>query len=129
MFSKTADTTSAPAPATPSRPAAPGGNAGRSVLGSDLRITGEITTTGSVEVLGEIDGNITAHGLIIGAEGRVNGSVTADTVEVKGKLDGKIACESFTLRSSAQVKADITTNAVVIESGAQIEGRFLKRKG
>ena len=79
-------------------------------------------------MLGEIDGNITAHGLIIGAEGRVTGSVTADTVEVRGKLDGKIACESFTLRSSAQVKADITTNAVVIESGAQIEGRFLKRK-
>lgn len=128
MFSKTADPTAAPAPTAPSRPASPGGNAGRSVLGSDLRITGEITTTGSVEVLGEIDGNITAHGLIIGAEGRVTGSVTADTVEVRGKLDGKIACESFTLRSSAQVKADITTNAVVIESGAQIEGRFLKRK-
>lgn len=126
MFSKTADPTAAPSP-TP-RPPTPGGNAGRSVLGADLRITGEITTTGSVEVLGEIDGNITAHGLIIGQEGRVTGSVTADTVEVKGKLDGKVAAESFTLRATAQVKADITTNAVVIESGAQIEGRFLKRK-
>ena len=128
MFSKTADPTSAPTPPS-SRPAGPGGNAGRSVLGADLRITGEITSTGSVEILGEIDGNITAHGLIIGQEGRVTGSITADTVEVKGKLDGKVTCESFTLRSSAQVKADITTGAVVIESGAQIEGRFLKRKG
>jgi cytoskeletal protein CcmA (bactofilin family) len=129
MFSKTAEPTSAPtASTTPPRPAAPGGNAGRSVLGADLRITGEITTTGSVEVLGEIDGTLTAHGLIIGAEGRVTGSVTADTVEVKGKLDGKVACETFTLRATARVKADITTSAVVIESGAEIEGRFLKRK-
>ena len=126
MFSKTADPTSAP---TPSRPAAPGGNAGRSVLGADLRITGEITTTGSVEILGEIDGNITANGLIVGQEGRVTGSVSAQTVEVRGKLDGKVACDSFTLRSSAQVKADITTAGIVIESGAQIEGRFLKAKG
>ncbi|WP_103258906.1 bactofilin family protein [Tabrizicola aquatica] len=126
MFSKTADPTAAP---TPSRPAAPGGNAGRSVLGADLRITGEITTTGSVEVLGEIDGNITANGLIVGQEGRVTGSVSAQTVEVRGKLDGKVACDSFTLRSSAQVKADITTAGIVIESGAQIEGRFLKAKG
>lgn len=126
MFSKTADPSSAP---TPSRPAAPGGNAGRSVLGADLRITGEITTTGSVEVLGEIDGNITANGLIVGHEGRVTGSVTAQTVEVRGKLDGKVACDSFTLRASAQVKADVTTGAIVIESGAQIEGRFLKPKG
>lgn len=126
MFSKTADPTSVP---TPSRPAAPGGNAGRSVLGADLRITGEITTTGSVEILGEIDGNITANGLIVGQEGRVTGSVSAQTVEVRGKLDGKVTCDSFTLRSSAEVKADVTTAGIVIESGAQIEGRFLKAKG
>jgi len=127
MFSKTADPTSTPSPAAP-RPTSPGSNAGRSVLGADLRITGEISTTGSVEVLGEIDGNITAHGLTIGQEGRVRGSVQAATVEVKGKLDGKVACESFTLRSTAEVKADITTDAIVIESGAVMDGRFLKPK-
>lgn len=126
MFSKTADPASPPVP-RPMTP--PGTNASRSVLGADLRITGEISTTGSVEVLGEIDGNLTANGLIIGAEGRMRGSVQAHTVEVKGKLDGKVACESFTLRSSAEVKADVTTSAIVIESGAVMDGRFLKPKG
>lgn len=135
MFSKTADPTGASAPtpgttpaATP-RPAGAGSNTARSVLGADLRITGEITSAGSVEVLGEIDGNITAKGLIIGQEGRVTGSVKADTVEVKGRLDGKVTSESFTLRSSALVKADVTTATIVIESGASMEGRFLKPKG
>lgn len=128
MFSKTAEPTASPSPAVP-RPVSPGTNVGRSVLGADLKITGEISTTGSVEVLGEIDGNITAHGLIIGQEGRVKGSIKADTVEVKGKLDGKVACESFTLRSTAEVKADVTTGGIVIESGAAMEGRFLKPKG
>lgn len=128
MFSKTADPTSAPPPGV-ARPTTPGSNAGRSVLGADLRITGEVTTTGSVEVLGEIDGNISAHGLIIGQEGRVKGTVKADTIEVKGKLDGKVLCASFILRSTAEVKADITTGGIVIESGAAIEGRFLKPKG
>jgi cytoskeletal protein CcmA (bactofilin family) len=125
MFSKTADPTSPPA--VP-RPTAPGSNAGRSVLGADLRITGEVVTTGSVEVLGEIEGNITAHGLLIGAEGRVKGSVQADTVEVKGRLDGKVTCNSFTLRSTAAVKADVTTSGIVIESGAAMDGRCLKAK-
>ncbi len=136
MFSKTADQTatpaanpaSAPSPTTP-RSGGAGSNTTRSVLGADLRITGEITSTGAVEVLGEIDGNITAQGLIIGQEGRVTGSVKADTVEVKGRLDGKVACESFTLRASAQVKVDVTTITIVIESGASMEGRFLKPKG
>jgi cytoskeletal protein CcmA (bactofilin family) len=129
MFSKTSDPTSAPtAPAVP-RPVAPGSNSARSVLGADLKITGEITSTGSVEILGEIDGNITANGLIIGQEGRVKGSISAHTVEVKGRLDGKVVCEVFTLRASSLVKADITTTGIVIESGAQIDGRFLKPKG
>ena len=81
MFSKTSEPTSAP---SVPRPSAPGTNSARSVLGADLRITGEVSSAGSVEVLGEIDGNITANGLIIGNEGKVKGTVTAHTVEVKG---------------------------------------------
>ncbi|MDZ4088027.1 MAG: polymer-forming cytoskeletal protein [Tabrizicola sp.] len=125
MFSKTSDPTSAP---PVPRPSAPGTNSARSVLGADLRITGEITSSGSVEVLGEIEGNITANGLIIGQEGQVKGSITAHTVEVKGKFDGKVSCESFTLRASSEVKADVNAAALVIESGARIEGRFTKPK-
>ncbi len=128
MFSKTADPATSPASAAP-RPATPGSNAGRSVLSSDLRITGEIASTGSIEVLGEVDGNITAHGLIIGQEGRVKGTIKSETVEVKGKFDGKIICDSFTLRATAEVKADVTTTTIVIESGATMEGRFIKAKG
>lgn len=128
MFSKSADPTAAPTAPT-ARSSGPGSNTGRSVLGADLRITGEITTTGSVEILGEIDGNITAHGLIIGQEGQVKGSIRASSVEVKGQLEGTVACESFTLRSSAKVKADVTTGGIVIESGAVMDGRFLRPKG
>ncbi|CAN1563781.1 CcmA Integral membrane protein CcmA involved in cell shape determination [Paracoccaceae bacterium] len=127
MFSKSAEPTTAPPP--PTRPPVLGSNSARSVLGADLRITGEISSSGTVEIQGEIDGNITANGLIIGHEGRVKGSITASSVEIKGQFSGKVACESFTLRSTAVVKADITSTGIVIESGAQIEGRFLKPKG
>jgi cytoskeletal protein CcmA (bactofilin family) len=121
MFSKTADPTSAP-----SRPAS--GNASRSILAADLKITGDVTSSGSVEVLGEVDGNIAADLLTIGQEGRVSGTVKARSVEVKGHVDGKVACADFTMRASAQVAADVTYAVVVIESGAQIEGRFTLAK-
>ena len=136
MFSKTADPTATNQPV--SRPTGASGmaggpvsgsNAARSVLGADLRITGEISTTGMVEVLGEVEGNLVAAGLIIGQEGRLKGSVKAGMVDVKGTLDGKVACDSLTLRSTAVVRADFTTSGIVIESGAAIDGRFLKPKG
>lgn len=121
MFSKTADPTSSPVPR-----AAGSGNAALSILAADLKITGEITSSGVVEVYGEVDGNVTAETLTIGAEGRVSGSVKANAVEVKGNVDGKIASNSFTMRASAQVGADVTYSSLVIESGARIEGRFSK---
>ena len=135
MFSKTADPTATPPAVT--RPTGASGTAGvplsgsnaaRSVLGADLRITGEISTTGMVEVLGEVDGNLVAAGLIIGQEGRLKGSVRAGMVDVKGTLDGKVTCDSLTLRSTATVRADFITAGIVIESGASIDGRFLKPK-
>ncbi len=124
MFSKP-DT----APAAPQTSRATNPNAGKSVLASDLRITGEITSTGAVEVYGDIDGNLSARNLLIGGEGAVKGTVSAETVEVKGKLDGRVSSQSFTLRGTAQVQADVSYTSLVIESGAQIEGRFTRPKG
>lgn len=123
MFSKSPD--HAPVPTAPGRPPA---GLTKSVLASDLRITGEVSSTGTIEVLGEIEGNITARGLIVGAEGRMNGTVSAETVEIKGRLDGRVATQAFALRATAEVAADVTYSTLVIESGAQIEGKFTLNK-
>ena len=123
MFSKTADPTSAP----PATGALRTSNA-KSVLAQDLRITGEITSSGSIEILGEVDGTIHARGLTVGPEGRVSGTVSAEVVEIKGKLDGKVASQSFTLRAAAEVVAEVTYTTLVIESGASIEGKFALNK-
>lgn len=123
MFSKSPD----PAPtATGTQARAPG--VSKSVLASDLRITGEISSTGTIEVLGEIEGNLTARGLIVGSEGRMNGTVSAESVEVKGKLNGQVATHTFALRATAEVEADVAYSSLVIESGAQIEGKFTLNK-
>lgn len=131
MFNKTADPTAdptaAPTAGAVSAASRPASNT-KSVLAHDLRIVGEITSNGTIEVLGEIEGNLSARGLVVGAEGRMSGSVSADTVEVKGKLTGRVASDTFTLRAAAQVAADITYTNLVIESGAQIEGKFMLAK-
>lgn len=125
MFSKSADPTSAP----PVPPRSGGTNVGKSILGPDLRITGEVVSSGAVEVLGEVDGNLAADSLTIGNDGRLSGSVRANSVEVKGRLDGKVESQGFTTRASAQVAADVIYTTLVIESGAQVEGRFAHPKG
>ncbi|MFN4131419.1 MAG: polymer-forming cytoskeletal protein, partial [Paracoccaceae bacterium] len=103
MFNKTSDQTTPPGGAPPTRPSNT-----KSTFASDLKITGEISSIGDIEMMGDIDGNVTAHSLTVGPEGRMNGTITAETVDVRGKVDGQINAGSFTLRAAAQVAADIT---------------------
>lgn len=119
MFSKT----DSPSPA-------PRANGTKSVLGADLVITGDVTSTGAVEIHGQLDGNLTAQGLIVGSDGTIKGTVSAETVEVKGKLEGRVSTDNLTLRASAVIQADVTYSVTSIESGAQIQGRLtLAKKG
>ncbi|MEY3309525.1 MAG: hypothetical protein RLZZ413_3563 [Pseudomonadota bacterium] len=122
MTTKPAETDTA---LRPPRPNVPGG---RTVLAADIRLSGDLSSTGTVEILGEVSGDITAQTLIVGAEGLVKGSVSAEAVEVRGTLDGKVSCLSFTLRSSAVVTAEVNYDILIIESGAQIDGRFKRAK-
>ena len=71
MFSKTTDPTSAPPRPTTGAP-----SNSRSILAADLKITGDVRSTGSVELLGEVDGTISAHTLLIGNDGRMTGTTT-----------------------------------------------------
>jgi len=123
MTTKPADTDMALRP--PTRPNVPGG---RTVLAADIRLSGDLSSSGTVEILGEVSGDITAQTLIVGAEGLVKGSVSAEAVEVRGTLDGKVSCLSFMLRSSAVVTAEVNYDILIIESGAQIDGRFKRAK-
>lgn len=107
----------------------PAAQAGRSVIAQDVRIKGDLGSDGTVEIMGEVEGRINARTLVIGSEGLVKGTITAETVDVRGKVDGKISCASLILRSAAQVKADVAYVTVAIESGATVEGRFLRSKG
>ena len=108
------------------RPTAP---AGRSVIGSDVIITGDIGSEGTVEIMGRIDGKIAARSVIIGSEGRIAGTISAETVDLRGQMDGKISCAGLTLRSVSQVRADVNYHSLTIESGAQIDGKFTRAKG
>ncbi len=102
--------------------------AGRSLIGPDVIITGDIGSEGTVEILGRIDGKIAARTVVVGGEGRINGAVSAETVDMRGQMEGKISCAALTLRSVAQVRADVNYHSLTIESGAQIDGKFLRAK-
>lgn len=95
-----------------------------SVLASDLIITGVVASEGTIELHGAIDGEMSAAFVVIGHDGRMKGRVQAGQVELRGELDGAVTCGALTLRAQARLHADAQSSRLIIESGAEVEGRF-----
>lgn len=93
-----------------------------SVLSSDLHITGNLKTTGDIQVEGSVDGDIRAHLLTVGESATIKGEVVADDVVINGRIVGRVRGLKVRLTSTARVEGDIIHKTIAIESGAHFEG-------
>ncbi|MFV0514922.1 MAG: polymer-forming cytoskeletal protein [Jhaorihella sp.] len=120
---KSAAPTSAPAaPPGEYRPSAPKAKPPASVLSTDLHITGNLKTTGDIQVEGTVEGDIRAHLLTIGESATIKGEVTADDVVINGRVVGRVRGLKVRLTATARVEGDIIHKTIAIESGAHFEG-------
>ena len=93
-----------------------------SILSADLHVTGNMKTTGDVQVEGTVEGDIRAHLLTIGESATIKGEVTADDVVINGRIVGRVRGLKVRLTSTARVEGDIIHKTIAIESGAHFEG-------
>ncbi|TCP63283.1 cytoskeletal protein CcmA (bactofilin family) [Rhodovulum bhavnagarense] len=93
-----------------------------SMLSSDLVVTGNLKTTGDIQVEGTIDGDINAHLLTVGENATVRGECVADDVVINGRVIGRVRGLKVRLTSTARVEGDIIHKTIAIESGAHFEG-------
>lgn len=120
----------APAPkpsGTEFKASAPKAKPPASVLSADLHITGNLKTSGDIQIEGTVDGDIRAHLLTVGEGATVKGEVIADDVVVNGRVVGKVRGLKVRLTSTARVEGDIIHKTIAIESGAHFEGSVQRK--
>ena len=93
-----------------------------SILSPDLTVTGNLKTTGDIQVEGTVEGDIRAHLLTVGESATIRGEVVADDIVVNGRVQGTVRGLKVRLTSTARVEGDIIHKTIAIESGAQFEG-------
>ncbi|MDF1718302.1 MAG: polymer-forming cytoskeletal protein [Antarcticimicrobium sp.] len=113
--------TAAPSPSD-YKSSAPKAKPPASVLSSDLHITGNLKTSGDIQVEGTVEGDIRAHLLTVGETATIKGEVSADDVVVNGRIVGRVRGLKVRLTSTARVEGDIIHKTIAIESGAHFEG-------
>lgn len=105
-----------------SRPPAP------STLGGDLRIRGEISGRGEINLHGRAWGDVKVDRFIVAETAELEGSIVAAFVEIHGWVKGTIEATSVRIRKTARVESDITYGEIEIEQGAVFEGRCVRKK-
>jgi cytoskeletal protein CcmA (bactofilin family) len=98
----------------------------KSVIGNDLKIIGQglkIIGRGTLQVDGEIEGDVQAVEVVVGERGKVTGMVAGQQVVVRGKVSGVVCAKSVALQSSSELQGDVHHMSIAIEQGAMFEGR------
>ena len=93
-----------------------------SVLSSDLKVKGNLLTSGDIQIEGIIEGDIQAHLLTVGETSKIKGEIIADDVIINGNVVGCVRGLKVRLTNKARVQGDIIHKAIAIESGAHFEG-------
>ncbi|MEI4470328.1 bactofilin family protein [Frigidibacter sp. MR17.24] len=112
----------APTPSMPKAKPAP------SLLSSDLTISGNIKTSGDIQIEGTVEGDIRAHLLTVGESATIRGEIVADDIVVNGRVVGRVRGLKVRLTSTARVEGDIIHKTIAIESGAHFEGSVQRQE-
>lgn len=93
-------------------------------LTNGSKIVGKIFADSDFRIDGEVEGDISCNGkLIIGQNGKLNGTIVCVNAEIVGIVNGNITVsESLTLRSTAQIKGEVKTKVLVVEPNAVFNG-------
>ena len=107
------------------------GDQATTLVARGTRVTGDILFRGSLEVEGEIAGNVTGEAeagaqVRVLKEGVICGEVRVPVVVISGRVRGDVyAGEQVHLTASAEVEGNVHYALLEVERGARVSGKLM----
>ena len=103
--------------------------AGCIVVGEGVTVTGEFSVPGRAVINGAIAGDLKADELLVGATGKVVGSVKVRRADIHGETHEKLmASELLVIRSTGRVNGSVIFGGIEIERGGSMHGTLSPSK-
>jgi len=114
-------------PPSPASSAALTPSGATTVIGSRLKIVGDVSGDEDLVVNGRLEGKIRVdRKVVVSAGAEVEGDVQAKSVIIGGKVHGQVmASERAELLPSGRVQGNVHSPRIVMAEGAQIQGRVV----
>lgn len=104
-----------------------GGAPRLSFFGSEVVVSGDVSTEAQLHIDGRIDGNVRCASLTQGGDGRIAGNIIAEEARLAGTVEGTVTAATVIIEATAKILGDVAYDTVSIEAGARIEGRLGRR--
>ena len=100
------------------------GEAGLSIIGTGMRVVGDITADGVVKIEGTVVGTVrAARQVLVGKGGEVEGDVISREAIIGGEVRGSIrADERIEIQSTSVVHGDVAAKRLLVQEGGEING-------
>ena len=97
------------------------------MIGSTVKILGEIISDENLVIEGEVEGTVTLHEheLTVGPSGRLHANINAKVIKIDGLVDGDICGkDKVVISKSGNVRGNIIAPRVILEDGGQFRGNI-----
>jgi cytoskeletal protein CcmA (bactofilin family) len=104
-----------------------GATGARAMIGSKVKVSGDIVSSEDLLVEGEVTGTITLpdNELVIGTSGQVKANISAKTVRIEGRVNGDIeGSERVVICTSGDVEGNVSAPRVMLEDGGRFKGNI-----
>ena len=93
------------------------------ILGENSRISGDVSSSGTVVVEGAVVGDLDGEKVILGEKSFVQGNIRAVVISVAGRVEGDLSGkETVEIKSKARILGNIRTRSLSIMEGAVFNG-------
>ena len=95
-----------------------------SVVSAECYFQGTLSVQGSLRVDGTLEGSVdNARHVIVGADGKIVGDVSAQIVVCGGTIEGNVCADMLEILAAASIKGDIRAKKMMVEEGGRIDGQ------
>ncbi len=98
------------------------------IIGAGCKLTGNMQTDHTVQIHGQIVGDLTAETVVIGRGGCVTGQIFANHLFLHGTLDGSATVNTANIFSNAQMTGTLSYKTLNITGNTGLECKLAKRK-
>jgi cytoskeletal protein CcmA (bactofilin family) len=94
---------------------------GQAVIGADMFIKGDIRNGRHIDVLGLVDGSISAERVVVHKGGRIYGTLIANNAQVDGEVQGHVLVRQLIeIGSTGSVRGDVRYGKIAMQIGAEL---------